>query len=162
MTISLTFRNTNIRAVYLISYIQRGNGTDTAFHRTYSCSSTKIKNFLQGPQLYRGNGHFCKHTSEMQTKSTLLVVLAQQNKIIAKYIGVALIWYMEAKTFDRCILHKFKFKDFQGPLTPISRFILGSEPYFRPLKMTEIFPDLSTIFQKASEPCSMHTRYCSW
>jgi len=24
-------------AVYLISYIQRGNGTDTAFHRTYSC-----------------------------------------------------------------------------------------------------------------------------
>jgi len=24
----------DIRAVYLISYIQRGNGTDTAFHRT--------------------------------------------------------------------------------------------------------------------------------
>jgi len=37
ITISSTFRNTNIRAVYLISYIQRGNGTDTAFHRTYSC-----------------------------------------------------------------------------------------------------------------------------
>ena len=35
--VSSTFRNTNIRAVYLTSYIQRGNGTDTAFHRTYSC-----------------------------------------------------------------------------------------------------------------------------
>jgi len=36
MTISLMFRNTTIRAVYLISYIQRGNVTDTAFHGTYS------------------------------------------------------------------------------------------------------------------------------
>jgi len=26
-----------IRAVYLISYIQLSNGTDTAFHRTYCC-----------------------------------------------------------------------------------------------------------------------------
>jgi len=37
MTLSSTFRNTNIRAVYLISYIQRGYGTGTAFHRTYAC-----------------------------------------------------------------------------------------------------------------------------
>jgi len=41
MTISSTFRNAKNRAVYLISYIQRGNGTDTAFHRTYSCFETK-------------------------------------------------------------------------------------------------------------------------
>jgi len=31
-----------IRAVYLISYIQLSNGTDTAFHRTYSCSTYKL------------------------------------------------------------------------------------------------------------------------
>jgi len=35
MTISSIFSNTNIRAVYLISHIQWGNGTDTMFHRTY-------------------------------------------------------------------------------------------------------------------------------
>jgi len=30
-----------IRAVYLISYIQRGNGTDTSFHRTISMWSSQ-------------------------------------------------------------------------------------------------------------------------
>jgi len=45
MTISSTFRNTSIRAVYLISYIQRGNGTDTTFHRTYSCGFNIFRGF---------------------------------------------------------------------------------------------------------------------
>ena len=34
-------------AVYLIIYIQRGNGTDTAFHRTYSCYVKKTYKFIR-------------------------------------------------------------------------------------------------------------------
>ena len=35
----------HIRAVYLISYIQRGNGTDTALHRMYSCYRSNLFGF---------------------------------------------------------------------------------------------------------------------
>ena len=41
----------HIRAVYLISYIQRGNGTDTAFHRTYYCVNIKLKQYTTNSEL---------------------------------------------------------------------------------------------------------------